>query len=93
MDTSDFLKTLGDKNTKEKVFKALEKVQIRLAVLIKNGNLNSANEALSFITLYVNDARSDYEIASLSYLEAATQVLHEANKDAETLELKRPIRL
>lgn len=88
MDTNAFLKILGDKNTKEKVLDALEKVQIRLAVLIKKGNVSSADEALNFITLFVNDARSDYENACLSYYEAAKDTFNAATTDVERAELK-----
>ncbi len=93
MDTSEFLNLMADKNTKEKVLDALEKVQIDLAVLNKKGNINSIDDALRIINDYTAAARLDYEKSCIFYFEAAARVFHEANKDAEHLGFKRTIRL
>lgn len=83
MDTTEFLKILDDKNTKEKVLDALEKVQALLAALIKKGGIKSADEALRFVTLYVNEARQEYEKANIAYFKAAREAVNKATEDAE----------
>lgn len=93
MDTTEFLNLMADKNTKEKVLDALEKVQIDLAVLNKKGSINSIDDALRIINDYTAVARLDYEKARISYFEAAAQIFHEANADTEYLGFKRTIRL
>ena len=93
MDTTEFLNLMADKNTKEKVLDALEKVQIDLAVLNKKGSINSIDDALRIINDYTAAARLDYEQVCISYFEAAARVFHEANADTEHLGFKRTIRL
>lgn len=83
MDTTEFLNLLFDKNSKEKVLETLEKVQAILVALIKKGGINSADEALRFVSLYVNEARQEYEKANIAYFKAAREAVNKATEDVE----------
>lgn len=83
MDTTEFLNLLFDKNSKEKILETLEKVQAILVALIKKGGINSADEALRFVSLYVNEARQEYEKANIAYFKTAREAVNKATEDAE----------
>lgn len=88
MDTNEFLNFLFDKNSKEKVLEALERVQVGLAVRIKKEEIATADDALRIISYYVDSARHEYEEACISYFKAAEKVFEEAKADEKRIELK-----
>lgn len=88
MDTTEFLNLINNKDSKEKVLTALEKVLVELIARINEKRINSAYDALRVVAHFVVDAYHDYDNAANAYFKAAEQVLNSTKEDVNDLKIE-----